>query len=199
MVNICGVFFVFTTEAETFSQQKQWKPFLPNTGFNLMISSFLFTAAACFTQPGWKILPGVGNTGKDGPTEAGAADDAGLGTVFCPVLDVLGRETHEVVGDPVHHRKIRQWESNAICRYLKKLASKGTLRQAFYMSEAPAPLMTPYSLPPYTMYTCIQHIYSHRERGGGRANQRGALVHKAGRKYQHDCLYPQSINSIKNQ
>jgi hypothetical protein len=28
---------------------------------------------------------------------------------------------------------------------------------------------------------------------------RGAIVHKAGRKYQHDCLYLQSINSIKHQ
>ncbi len=170
MVNICGVFFVFTTEAETFFPTKNGE----NQSCQiqdtvLIISSFLFTAAACFSQPGWKILPGVGNTGKDGPTEAGAADDAGLGTVFRPVLHVLGRDTHEVVGDPAHHRKIRQRESNAICRYLTKLASYGILRQVFYLSEAPAPPLTPYS-PPYTMYTCIQYTYSHKK-GGGRANQ----------------------------
>ncbi len=39
-------------------------------------------------------------------------------------------------------------ESNAKCRYLK-----GTLRQVFYLSEAPP--------------TCIQYNYSHREGGEG--------------------------------
>jgi hypothetical protein len=49
------------------------------------------------------------------------------------------------------HRKIRLIESNAECRYLKKLTRKGTLRQ---VSETPSPPMTPFSTP-YTMYTCI--------------------------------------------
>ena len=54
-------------------------------------------------------------------------------------------------------RKIRLIGSNAKRRYLKKLTSKETLRQMFYLSEAPSPPMYPYS-PPYTQYT-----YSHRE------------------------------------
>jgi hypothetical protein len=33
-------------------------------------------------------------------------------------------------------RKIRVIESNAKCRYLKKLTCKGTLRKVFYLSEA---------------------------------------------------------------
>jgi hypothetical protein len=40
------------------------------------------------------------------------------------------------------------------------------------------------------------------EGGGGeqtREKVRGAVVQKAGRKYQHDWLYLQSINSIKHQ
>ena len=56
-------------------------------------------------------------------------------------------------------------------RYLKKLTYKGTLRQVFFLSEAPSPPMTPY-FPPYILFTCIQY-YSHREGGRGkRANQR---------------------------
>ncbi len=79
-----------------------------------------------------------------------------------------------------------------------------TSRQVFYLSEAPpTPPITQYSPPPYTLYTCLQYNYSHREVGGGgeltREKVRGAIVPKAGRKYQHDWLYLQSINSIKNQ
>ncbi len=48
----------------------------------------------------------------------------------------------------------------------KKLTYKGTLRHVFYLSEVPSPPMTPCSLPPYTLYTCIQYTYSHREGGG---------------------------------
>jgi hypothetical protein len=54
----------------------------------------------------------------------------------------------------------------------------------FYLSEAPSP---------YTLYTCIQYSYSHKEGGTWeeltREKVRGAIVHKAGRKYQHDWLY----------
>jgi hypothetical protein len=39
--------------------------------------------------------------------------------------------------DRCRRRKIRLIENNAKCRYLKKLACKGTLRQVFYLSEAP--------------------------------------------------------------
>ncbi len=59
----------------------------------------------------------------------------------------------------------------------------------------PPPLHTKY------IYPCT---YSHREGGGegGRWTSekvRGALVHKRGRKYQHDWLYLQSINCVKYQ
>ncbi len=43
--------------------------------------------------------------------------------------------------------------------------------------------------------------YSHREGGGRWTSEKAtwALVHDRGRKYQHDWLYLQSINSIKQQ
>jgi hypothetical protein len=68
----------------------------------------------------------------------------------------------------------------------KKLTCKGTLRQVFYLSEAPSPPMTN-PPPPKYMYT-IQYTYSHREEGGEltREKVRGAIVHKASRKYKHD-------------
>jgi hypothetical protein len=60
----------------------------------------------------------------------------------------------------------------------------------FYLSEAPSPLMTFILHPLYTLYTCIQYTYSHREGVTGgeltREKVRRAIVHKAGRKYQHD-------------
>jgi hypothetical protein len=67
-------------------------------------------------------------------------------------------------------RKIRLIECNAKCCYIKKLTCKGTLRQVFYLSEAPSPAMTlPYTPPPLThcigVYT--QYTYSHKEGGGG--------------------------------
>jgi hypothetical protein len=89
-----------------------------------------------------------------------------------------------------------------------KLTYKGTLRQIFYLSETPLPFYDPILLPPppYTLYTCIQYIVlihtGKGVRGGGeltREKVRGAKVHKAGQKYQHDCLYLQCINSIKHQ
>jgi hypothetical protein len=72
----------------------------------------------------------------------------------------------------------------------KQIGCKGTLRQVFYLSEAPLPLCDPI-LPPLHMYTCTQYTYSHREGGGEltREKVRGVIVHKAGRKYQHDGLY----------
>jgi hypothetical protein len=86
------------------------------------------------------------------------------------------------------------WKKNAKCCCLQKFTCKGTLRQVFYLYESPLP---------YTTYTCILYAYSYREGGmGGELNRekvRGAIVHKAGRKYQHDWLYLQSINSIKHQ
>jgi hypothetical protein len=37
---------------------------------------------------------------------------------------------------------IKLLECNAKCRYLKKFTCTGTLRQVFYLSEAPSPPMT---------------------------------------------------------
>jgi hypothetical protein len=62
----------------------------------------------------------------------------------------------------------------------------------------PLPPITPYS--PLSHCVRVQYTYSHKG-GGGRANKRegrGAIIHKSGRKYQHDWLYLQSINSIKH-
>ncbi len=81
----------------------------------------------------------------------------------------------------------------------KKLAFKGTLRQVFYVSEAP-PLLWPPTAPPYT-YVYAVYLFTQR-RGGGEPTKekvRGAIVHKAGQKYKHDWQYLQSINSIKHQ
>jgi hypothetical protein len=65
---------------------------------------------------------------------------------------------------------------------------------------------SPHTPPPYTLHTCIiQYTYSRRVGGKGgvgkltREKIRGAIVHKAGRKYQHDSLYLQSIISNKHQ
>ncbi len=119
---------------------------------------------------------------------------------FCPLVQILVADY-----DPWDRRKIRLIESNAKCRYLKKLTCKGTLRQVFYLSEAPFPPMTPYSPPAYTLYTCKQYSYSHRERVGGGGGVESNPVrslkghYKPGRKYQHDWLYLQTINSIEHQ
>ncbi len=89
---------------------------------------------------------------------------------------------------PLYRRKIRLIECNAKCRYLQKLTCEGTLRQVFYLSEAFSLPMTPY-YPPYTLYTCIYSIIIYTGKGGGdltREKVRGAIVHKVGRKYQHD-------------
>jgi hypothetical protein len=77
----------------------------------------------------------------------------------------------------------------------KKLTYKGALRQMFCLSEAPSPPLTPYSPPPYTLYTVrartlysILYLFTQGRGGGGltRDKVRGATVHKAGRKYQRD-------------
>ncbi len=63
----------------------------------------------------------------------------------------------------------------------KKLTCKGTLRQVFIC-------LRPRTLyhPPYTLYTCIQYTFSHREGGESwtREKVRGPTVHKAGSKIQ---------------
>ncbi len=65
---------------------------------------------------------------------------------------------------------------------------------------------TPYPLPPtkqrregavaYLWY--LLYVYFGKG-GGGQREGRGVLVHKTGRKYQHDWLYLLSMNSFKHQ
>ncbi len=97
-------------------------------------------------------------------------------------------------------RKIRLIEGNAKCRHLKKLTYKGTLRQVF-ICWGPEP----HTPPSFTLYTCIQYTYSHRERGEEERVEPGRRFEaqqftKLGRKYQHDWLwlYLQSANSDKH-
>jgi hypothetical protein len=54
--------------------------------------------------------------------------------------------------DALARRKIRLIESNAKCRCLKKFTFKGTLRQVFYLYEAPSPPITQNFPPLYTVY-----------------------------------------------
>jgi hypothetical protein len=111
--------------------------------------------------------------------------------------------------------------------FLKKLTSKGTWRQVFV--RGPLPLLgfcfwggkaifvglesgqihrvlllymlstQPDPLPPcYTLYRLYRPVLIHTGKGGGREG-RGAIVHKAGSKYQHVTNYLQSTNYFKHQ
>jgi hypothetical protein len=74
---------------------------------------------------------------------------------------------------------------------------KGLYRQVFIcLSVGPRT----HSPPSYTLYTCIQYTYSHREGGRVEPERRldGQQFTKLGGKYLHDCLYLQSINSEKH-
>jgi hypothetical protein len=87
-----------------------------------------------------------------------------------------------------NRRKRRLIEGKAICRHLKKLTCKGTMRQVF---EAQSPIpSTP--TPPYTLEPVQYFIYtSKRERGIELKQEKttGATVHKAGSKIQQtDCI-----------
>jgi hypothetical protein len=74
--------------------------------------------------------------------------------------------------------------------FLKNLLVKVLGGTCVYLSEAYSLPMTPYS-PPETLYTVrVYSILIHNgKRGGGGVEltrERGAMLHKAGRKYQHD-------------
>ncbi len=79
-----------------------------------------------------------------------------------------------------HHiwnrRQIRLIEGNAECHKNKRLTWKGTLRQMFICLRPRIPY------PPHTLYTCIQHTYSHRkgEESSTREKVRGATAPKSG-------------------
>ncbi len=84
------------------------------------------------------------------------ADGEGSVSTKMPAQEILRR------------RHIRPIESNAKCRYLKKLTCKGTLRPVFYLSQAPSPPMTPYSpLPLHTVRIRVYNILIHTGKGGG--------------------------------
>ncbi len=71
-----------------------------------------------------------------------------------------------------------------------------------YLSEAQDPLPKPPPPPLHTVWIHTPVLIHTRMGGGGRWTSekvRGALVYKRGRKYEHDWLYLQSINYIKNQ
>ncbi len=105
------------------------------------------------------------------------------------------------------HGLVNYIDTKAKCRHLKFFSYKEILRQVFiclkppYLSEVPSPLW-PHPPPPYILYTCMLCTYSHREggRGGDEPERRleGQQFTKLGRKYQHDWLYLQSINSDKH-
>ncbi len=94
--------------------------------------------------------------------------------------------------------KIRLIEVKAKCCHLKKLTCKGTLRQVFICLRP----RSPYILNPLTDCMRVHRILIHTwkgERGGQRVDPErgleGKQFTKLGRKYQHDWLYLQSINS----
>ncbi len=90
------------------------------------------------------------------------------------------------------HRKIRLKEGNAKCRHLKKLTCNGTWRQVFICLRP----RTPYPPPLYTVYVYnvfTVFLFTQTWGGGVEPERRGFT--KLGRKYQHDRLYLQSINS----
>ncbi len=93
-------------------------------------------------------------------------------------------------------RKIRLVEGNAKRRHKKNWPAKGLCGRCLSVLG-----LEPHTLPPYTLYTCIQYTYSHGEGGGGRVEperrREGQQFTNLGRKYQHDCLYFQSINTCR--
>ncbi len=126
------------------------------------------------------------------------------GSLPCPFKEenrqFFGRSQLSRVVDSsveLNRRKIKLIESNAKCGYLK--TCNGTLRQGFYLSDAPSPSMTPYSQS-YTVYLCV-HYYTFSHRGGGGLTiktVRRSIDHKVGRKYQHVSSV-HKLHGIKHQ
>jgi hypothetical protein len=93
---------------------------------------------------------------------------------------------YSTVDGQLKRRKIRLIEGNEKCRHIKKSTCKGAFAAGVYLSE------TQNTIPPplYTLYTCKQYTYSHREGEGGRVEpermREGQQFTKLGRKYQPD-------------
>ncbi len=62
---------------------------------------------------------------------------------------------------------------NPKCRLFLKIYQERYLAAVVYLSEAPFPPMTPYSPPPYTLYTCVHcgdctvYLFTKGKEGGG--------------------------------
>jgi hypothetical protein len=89
-------------------------------------------------------------------------------------------------------------DTKAKRRHLKKFTCKGTLRQVFLCLRHPPYLW--HHTGPRTVYVYTVYLFTQGrgERGGRVEPERkldGQQFTKLGRKYQHDCLYLQSINS----
>ncbi len=92
--------------------------------------------------------------------------------------------------------------------YLKNWPFVKGLCGMCFICLRPPPLLWPHTPPPppiHTAYVCTRTVYLFTQGGGGgerkeltREKVRGAIVHKAGRKYQHGWQYLQSIHSIKH-
>ncbi len=81
---------------------------------------------------------------------------------------------------------------NPKCGLFLKIDQDRYLAAVVYLSEAPFPPDP--ILPPNTLYTCVHcTVYLFTQGRGGeptweltKEKVRGAMLHKAGRKYQHD-------------
>ncbi len=109
---------------------------------------------------------------------------------------LLPRVVHMGVGVTLlSHRAMHRLINYKYTKASKIVTCKGTLRQVFISLTPP--------FPPYTLYTCTQYTYAHREVGRwgwGELNQREvirATAHKLGRKYQHDRPYLHTMKSNK--
>jgi hypothetical protein len=103
-------------------------------------------------------------------------------------------------GEGRGRRKIRLKEANAKGRHLKNLPVMGLCGLALICLRP----RTQYpSLHSDTLFTNIQYTYSHREGGGGWRGEpvrrlEGQKFTTLGRKYQHDWLFFQSMDSDKH-
>ncbi len=153
--------------------KRQWSENLNSVGFTRAGSVYQAYRAGSSTSAGSGRL-----TRRAGPAASRSAGPGRLRSLLVALSVGLHGErvaelavagwTHRT--RPAHHstlpytrRKIRLVESNAKCRYLKKLTCKGTSRQVFNLSEAPSPPIPPYS-PPSTH--CIRVYKFTRGRWG---------------------------------